>query len=153
MPRPLKVFKTHMGFYDAVVASPSIKAAAEAFGARPTIFTNGFAALTQEPEAVTAALARPGQVLKRPHGQPGAYKADPDPIQAPKLTAKQRRAAKDADAERKHREAAEKRAQADADRKAKRQAKDELDAIEREEAQLRVRRQKLQKKFHLRSMK
>ena len=57
MPRPLKVFKTHIGFYDAIVATPSMKAAAEAFGARPTIFSEGFAAITH-PDAVTAARFR-----------------------------------------------------------------------------------------------
>ncbi len=52
MPRPLKVFKTHIGFYDLVVAAPSMKAAAQAWDVHPHIFAQGFAAQTNEPDAV-----------------------------------------------------------------------------------------------------
>jgi hypothetical protein len=142
-----------MGFYDMIVASPSMKAAAEAWGAKPTIFSQGFAAATNDRDAVQAALAQPGVVLKRPHGQAGEYKAEPDAIPVPKLSAKQKRAAKDAEVEHRHKAATEKHVQQAAARKARKKAKDELAEIEREEAQLRERRQKLRKKFHLRSVR
>jgi colicin import membrane protein len=153
VPRALKVFKTHIGFYDLVVATPSMKAAAEAWGSRTTIFSQGFAAVTQDTDAVQAALAQPGQVLKRPHGQSGQYKAQPDAVPVPKVGAKQKRSAKEAEAIRKREETAEKRAAKVAERKAAQAAKDELAEIEREEAALRNRRQSLQKKFHIRSVK
>jgi hypothetical protein len=153
VPRALKVFKTHIGFYDLVVAAPSMKAAAEAWGSRPTIFSQGFAALTQEIAAVQAALAHPGQVLKRPHGGSGAYKAEPDALPVPKVSAKQKQSARAAEAARKRKDASEKRAAKAAERKAASAAKDELAEIEREEAALRDRRQSLQKKFHIRSVK
>jgi hypothetical protein len=90
VPRPLKVFKTHIGFYDLIVASPSIKAAAAAWGSRPTVFSQGFAAVTQDVDAIQAALAHPGVVLKRPHGQVGPYKVEPDAVPMPKLSARQK---------------------------------------------------------------
>jgi colicin import membrane protein len=151
--RALKVFKTHIGFYDLVVATPSMKAAAEAWGSKPTIFAQGFAAVTQDADAVQAALANPGQVLKRPHGQPGPYKAEPDALPVPKVSARQKQSAKKAQAMRKRQEAAAARAAKAADRKATEAAKDELAEIEQEEAALRDRRQSLQKKFHIRSVK
>jgi colicin import membrane protein len=149
VPRPLKVFKTHIGFYDLIVASPSMKAAAVAWGSRPTVFSQGFATVTQDVDAIQAALAHPGVVLKRPHGQAGPYKVEPDAVPMPKLSARQKDAAKKAEAGRKSREAVEKRAR----RAAEKKVQDELAEIEREEAQLRERRQSLQKKFHIRSVK
>jgi TRAP-type C4-dicarboxylate transport system substrate-binding protein len=153
MSRPLKVFKTHVGFYDAVVATPSMKATAQAFGARPTIFAQGLAAQTQETGAVQAALSSPGQVLKRPHGQSGSYKLEPDAIAVPRLTAKQKWAAQKADEKRRRKETANKRARKAVEKKAQKDAEDELAAIEREEAELRERRLQLQQKFHIRSVK
>jgi colicin import membrane protein len=152
VPRALKVFKTHIGFYDLIVASPSMKAAAEAWGSKPKIFAQGFAAVTQDTDAVKAALAQPGQVLKRPHGQSGPYKAQPDALPVPKVSARQKQSAKKAAAARKRQAAADSRAAKAADRKAAKDAKDELAEIEREEATLRERRQSLQKKFHIRSV-
>lgn len=156
MPRPLKVFKTHIGFYDLIVAAPSMKAAAEAWEAHPHIFAQGFAAPTKEPDAVKAALEQPGIVLRRPHGQPGPYKAQPDKPAAPKLTARQKQ--KSEEAERRHQAARKKaekeaaRRKAEAEKRAKAAAEEELADIEREEAKLRERRQSLQKKFRLRSV-
>jgi hypothetical protein len=153
VPRALKVFKTHIGFYDLIVATPSMKAAAEAWGSRPTIFAHGFAALTNDTDAVQAALAHPGQVLKRPHGQAGQFKAEPDAVPVPKVSTKQKRSAKEAQAAAKRKDEAEKRAAKATERKAAQAAKDELVEIEREETALRNRRQSLQKKFHIRSVK
>jgi colicin import membrane protein len=151
VPRPLKVFKTHIGFYDMIVAAPSMKAAAAAWGSTPAIFTHGLAAVTQEADAVQAGLARPGTVLKRPYGQGGAYKAEPDAVAMPKLSIRQKQVAKKNQAERKRAEAAAERARQTLERKTQKDAEEQLAEIEREEAELRYRRKSLQKKFHLRS--
>ena len=149
MPRALKVFKTHIGFYDLVVAAPSMKAAAEAWHASPRLFAQGFAQVTKEADAVQAALAEPGVVLKRPHGRHTPYKAEPDAPAAPKLRGRQKQKAAAAEKARKQKEAAEKRARAAAQKRAKEEARDELVEIEREEAALRQRRQALRRKFKL----
>src|SRR4051812_46946621 len=148
-PPPLKVFKTHIGFYDMVVAAPSMKAAVEAWHASPRLFAQGFAAVTQEPAAVEAALAQPGTVLKRPHGRHSPYKAEPEAPAAPRPTARQKQKTAAAGKLRKQKEAAEKRARAEAARRAKAEAKNELAEIAREEQTLRQRRQALRRKFHL----
>jgi hypothetical protein len=152
MPRALKVFKTHIGFHDLVVAAPSMKAAAAAWDASPRLFAQGFAAPTSEPDAVKAALAQPGVVLRRPHGQAGAYKADPDKPAAPKITARQKQKHAKAEQARRHQEAKEKKAREVAEKQAQKAAEEELADIEREETKLRERRQSLQKKFRLRSV-
>lgn len=72
--RRLKVFQTHIGFHDLVVAAPSMKAAAQAWGSSPRIFARGFAQIAQDADAVVSALAHPGTVLRRHHGQAGQYK-------------------------------------------------------------------------------
>jgi len=143
MARALKVFRAHLGFYDTVVAAPSQKAASEAWGADAREFAQGFASVTQDEDAVTAALARPGVVLRRPAGSRGAYKAEPDEPSAPRLTAMQKRRATETKrkADEKARREKEKRKREDARRAA---AKAELADIEAEEARLRARRRKLQ---------
>ena len=146
MPRALKVFKTHIGFYDLVVAAPSMKAAAQAWHASPRLFAQGFAGVTREADAVAAALAAPGKVLKRPHGRHLPYKAQPDAPAAPKSTGRRRQKA--AAAARKQKEA-EKRARVAARKRAEAEARDELAGIAREEAALRRRRQALRKKIKL----
>jgi hypothetical protein len=152
MPRALKVFKTHIGFYDLVVAAPSMKAAAEAWEAHPRIFAQGFAAVTNEPDAVKAALEQPGVTLRRPHGQSGSYKAEPDKPATPKVAAHQKQKAAKAEKTREREEKAKKKAKAAAERRAKAAAEDELADIEQEEIRLRERRRALQKQFHLRSV-
>lgn len=64
----LKVFSAPMGFYEAIVAAPSQKAALSAWGVQHNLFADGAAAVTDAPDAVAAALARPGVVLRRPLG-------------------------------------------------------------------------------------
>jgi colicin import membrane protein len=152
MPRALKVFKTHIGFYDLVVAAPSMKAAAEAWETHPRLFAQGFAAVTNEPEAVRAALEQPGVVLRRPHGQSGSYKAQPDKPATPKITARQKQKIAHDEKARERAESAEKKAKAAAERRAKAAAQDELVDIERQEAKLRERRRGLRKRFDLRSV-
>jgi hypothetical protein len=152
MPRPLKVFQTHIGFYDLVVAAPSMKAAAEAWHASPRLFAQGFAAPTNDNDAVTAALAQPGVVLKRPHGKHTPWSAEPEAPTAPKPTARQKHRQAAEAKERKAREAAQKKARAAAAKRAQADAREELAEIEDAEASLRARRQALRKKFHLRSV-
>jgi hypothetical protein len=77
-----KVFRAHLGFYDTIVAATSQKAALLAWGAGPSEFAHGFAHVTEDPQAVEAALKQPGVVLKRPYGSKGAFKFQPD---VPKL--------------------------------------------------------------------
>jgi hypothetical protein len=152
MARTLKVFKTHIGFHDLIVAAPSMKAAATAWEASPRLFAQGFAAQTNEPDAVKAALAQRGTVLRRPHGQAGAYKANPDKPTAPKVTTRQKQKCAEVDQARRRTEAKEKKAKAAAEREVQKAAEKELADIERQEAELRERRQGLQKKFRLRSV-
>ena len=78
MARPLKVFRAHLGFYDTVVAAPSQKAALAAWGARVGEFRQGFAQITHDADAVTAALAKPGVVLRRLFGSHDPFKPEID---------------------------------------------------------------------------
>ena len=61
----LKVFSAQLGFYEAVVAAPSQKAALAAWGIHQNLFADGTAHLTQDAAARQAALAQPGVVLQR----------------------------------------------------------------------------------------
>jgi colicin import membrane protein len=75
MPRRLKTYQTSLGFFDLAVAAPSMKAAAEAWGSDTDVFKKGFAKETDDPEIVTATMAKPGVLLRRPVGSnhvPGA---------------------------------------------------------------------------------
>jgi len=64
----LKVFCTAVGFYDALVAVPSQKAALKAWGTSTDLFGAGRAGLVDDPELQALALARPGEVVRRPRG-------------------------------------------------------------------------------------
>jgi hypothetical protein len=150
MPRALKVFRTHIGFYDLIVAAPSMKAAAEAWQADVRLFAQGFAAITEDKEAVRAATAEPGLVLRRPHGQKGTWQEQPAAPTAPKVS-KARKKAVAADAKRK--QAVEKKEAAAAAHQAQQDAAAALKEIEAQEAELRDKRRKLQKKFHLHRVK
>lgn len=151
MPR-LKVFRAHQGFYDSIVAVTSQKKALEAWGAKPTLFSQGFAEETKDPVAVKAGLAQPGVVLRRPFGSDGDFKLEPDLPKAPKLTKKQKLAHARAVKAREAEEARQAKAARAAERRKERAAKKELEEIEREETRLRERRQKLRQKFKLRSV-
>jgi hypothetical protein len=105
--RRLKVFQAHLGFYDAIVAAPSQKAALEAWGASGSEFAKGFARVATDPIAVKKALSDPGKVLRRPYGSNGEFKLEPDPIPAQKPTSRQRKqAAEKADQELRREDAA-----------------------------------------------
>ena len=148
MPR-LKVFRAHQGFYDSIVAAPSQKKALEAWGAKPTLFSQGFAAQTKDAAAMEAALAQPGVVLRRPFGSRGDFKIEPDVPKAPKLSVREKTAhARAAKAQEKEKARKAKAARA-AEQRKEREARAELEAIERQETQLRARRQALQRKFKL----
>lgn len=73
MARTLKTYVTSVGFFDLAVAAPSMKAALEAWGAERNLFQHGFAKETHDPQIVTAAMAKPGVVLKRPLGSDGPF--------------------------------------------------------------------------------
>jgi len=171
MPRPLKVFRAHLGFYDTVVAATSKKAALQAWGARGGEFTHGFAEVTNDAEAVKAALAQPGMVLRRLYGSHEPFKEQADFSKLPKQkkapsdktkrtdAAKAERARKAqmaAEAKAARRRAAEEERQAAAAAKAareaeRRRAKEAADAelaeIEKAEQRLRERRRALKRKL------
>src|SRR5215471_18067279 len=73
MARRLKAYKTSSGFFDLAVAAPSMKAAADAWGSRTNVFTQGLANETRDPEIVAATMARPGVVLRRAVGSNGPF--------------------------------------------------------------------------------
>jgi colicin import membrane protein len=76
--RPLKVFRTHLGFFDTIVAVPSMKAALDAWGVKQNLFQGKLAELTNDPKAVMAALAKPGVVLRRAAGSNDQFTENPD---------------------------------------------------------------------------
>jgi hypothetical protein len=80
----LKVYQTQLGFYDAIIAAPSQKAAAAAWRAGMERFRHGFAHVTEEPDAVKAAIARPGTVLRRPVGSKIPFSENPPLPKVPK---------------------------------------------------------------------
>lgn len=78
MARKLKTFQTSLGFYDLAVATPSMKAALEAWGAGSNLFHQGAAKVTDDPDVVAATTAKPGVVLKRPAGSDGRFAEQSD---------------------------------------------------------------------------
>jgi len=143
--RKLKVFRAHFGFYDMIVAAPSQKAALEAWGAGANEFHQGFAAETEDPALVAAALEKPGIVLKRQFGTKGAFEPDAPSIVAPKMSSK-RRAAQDS--ARRKREAEQAREAAKAEREAAKRERDrKLREIERRQAELQEERDAVEAEF------
>ena len=66
----LKVFVTSDGLTDYVVAVSSRAKALAAWGVRQDVFKEGQARETDDPALLKAALAQPGEVLRRPaHGR------------------------------------------------------------------------------------
>jgi colicin import membrane protein len=78
MPRKLKTYQTSQGFYDLAVATPSMKAALEAWGSKQNLFHQGFAQETDDGEVVAAAMAKPGIVLRRPVGSDQPFREHAD---------------------------------------------------------------------------
>lgn len=75
MPRPLKVYRTPIGFHDAYIAVPSKKAAIEAWGAGSDIFQRGEAEEVVDSELTAEPLASPGVVIKRLRGTSAGHMA------------------------------------------------------------------------------
>jgi colicin import membrane protein len=78
MPRRFKTYQTSIGFFDLAVAAPSMKAALEIWGVDSNLFHQGFAEETDDPAIVSATVARPGVVLRRPVGTNGAFEETSD---------------------------------------------------------------------------
>ena len=73
MARKLKTFQTSLGFFDLAIAAPSMKAALEAWGADSNLFHQGAAREADDPKVVSATMAKPGVVLRRPVGSDGLF--------------------------------------------------------------------------------
>ena len=71
--KTLKVFRTPIGFHDAYVAAPSMKAALEAWGSSTNLFSQGAAELVTDPKLTKAPLARPGEVVRLARGSEGEH--------------------------------------------------------------------------------
>ena len=137
MPRPLKVYRAHIGFFDTVVAAHSQKEALTLWGGAPDEFRKGFASITNDEKAVTAALEMPGVVLYRPFGSMGAFSPKKT---LPKLKFKQQPKPQNQERE-KHAERARARAQQKQEQEeAKSRLKAELERIAEEERELEQRR-------------
>lgn len=68
MPRPLKVYRTAVGFRDAYVAAPSKAAALRAWGTEKDLFARGAAEVVTDPALTKAALQAPGDVVYQTRG-------------------------------------------------------------------------------------
>jgi len=92
----LKVYRTAIGFHQVVVAAPNQGAALKAWDVADNLFANGTAEVTDDTDAVEAALASPGVVLRRPVGKQQPWMAvgtsadlpDVPRIKSPKASAK-----------------------------------------------------------------
>ena len=82
MARKLKTYLTSLGFYEQAIASPSMKAALEAWGADSNLFHQGAAQESNDPDIVAATMKKPGVVLKRPVGSEGPFEEN---AELPKL--------------------------------------------------------------------
>ncbi len=67
------MFRTPIGFHDAYVAAPSMKAALAAWGSSTNLFSQGAAELVTDPKLTKAALARAGEVVRVPRGSEGEH--------------------------------------------------------------------------------
>ncbi|MBP9231132.1 MAG: hypothetical protein KBF34_06385 [Phenylobacterium sp.] len=82
MAAKLKVFVTSDGLADYVVAASSRPKALAAWESHQDLFASGAAHETDDPELMKAALAKPGEVLRRPaksHALPAALPKSPKP--------------------------------------------------------------------------
>ena len=96
MPRRLKSYQTSIGFFDLAIAAPSMKAAAEAWGTDTDVFKRGFAKETHDAAVVTATMAKPGVVLKRPVGSNDAFSEHAELPRLPNVDRVQQRPTKPA---------------------------------------------------------
>ena len=75
--RKLKVFQAQFGFYDTVVAAPSQAAALRAWGIHQNLFADGLASITEDAQAIEAALAHPETPLRRAVGSTDPFALEP----------------------------------------------------------------------------
>ena len=76
----LKLFRTPMGFFDAVVAAPSQAAALKAWGVTSNLFAEKLAEeVKDDPDLLSEASKTPGEVLRKPRGDAAALLATPAP--------------------------------------------------------------------------
>lgn len=68
MARALKVYRTAVGFHDAYVAAPSMKAALAAWGTDKDLFARQAAELVEDPTLTAEPLAHPGEVIRKLRG-------------------------------------------------------------------------------------
>ncbi|MHB8286741.1 MAG: hypothetical protein ACYDD1_18965 [Caulobacteraceae bacterium] len=81
--RKLKVFQAQLGFYDSVVAAASQAAALRAWGVHQNLFADGQARLTDDAQAMAAALAHPDTPLQRAIGSAEPFVLEPTPPKPP----------------------------------------------------------------------
>jgi hypothetical protein len=75
--RKLKTYQTSAGFYDLAIAAPSMKAALEAWGSKSNLFHQGFASEATNPRVITAAMKKPGVILRRAVGSSDPFTEHP----------------------------------------------------------------------------
>jgi hypothetical protein len=73
----LKVYAAQFGFHDSVVAARSQTAALEAWGTRQNLFAEGRAKVSDDPDAIAAALAHPEVPLRRAVGSKDPFNLEP----------------------------------------------------------------------------
>src|ERR1700709_421608 len=71
--KKLRTYQASLGFFDQAIAAPSMKAALEAWGADSNLFHQGAARESDDPAVISAAMAKPGVVLRRPVGSAGSF--------------------------------------------------------------------------------
>jgi hypothetical protein len=76
-PRRLKVYAAQFGFHDSVVAAPNQAAALAAWGTRQNLFAEGRAKISDDADAIAAALAHPEEPLRRAVGSSDAFSLEP----------------------------------------------------------------------------
>jgi len=144
MARALKVFRTAIGFHDAYVATPTKKAALEAWGAARDLFASGRAELVTDPGLIKAALAEPGKVIKVLRGSAAEQFAALEPTPRRKTRAAGAAPPPAKPKPRPSRAALDRAEQALAAAQAKHDRA--LEAIERREAEIREQRRALERK-------
>ncbi len=79
-----KVFQTHLGFYDTVIATFSQKSALAAWNSKQDLFKEGLAKVVDDPAIIKQAMDQPGRVLRRPAGSDIAFSLNPPLPKVPK---------------------------------------------------------------------
>src|ERR1700758_5227036 len=77
MARKLKTYQTSLGFFDQAIATPSMKAALEAWGADSNLFHQGAAIESHDPDVIAATMAKPKRFAERhpQHNMPNDMQA------------------------------------------------------------------------------